>query len=229
MNIVITGAGKGIGFEIAKLFAKNKENSIIAISRTIDSLQSISKNNSNVIPLQFDLANFNNYQSDLLPEIEKHFNKIDILINNAGILVNKSFQSITSIDFNQTFDINIKSPFFLCQTLLSLMHSKTHIVNISSMGGFQGSAKFNGLSVYSASKGALAILTECMAEELKENGIKVNCLALGAVQTEMLSEAFPGYKAPLKPSEMAEFIADFAINGSKYFNGKIIPVSINTP
>jgi len=97
------------------------------------------------------------------------------------------------------------------------------------MGGFQGSAKFNGLSVYSASKGALAILTECMAEELKENGIKVNCLALGAVQTEMLSEAFPSYEAPLKPSEMAEFIVDFAINGSKYFNGKIIPVTLSNP
>jgi NAD(P)-dependent dehydrogenase (short-subunit alcohol dehydrogenase family) len=229
MNIIITGAGKGIGFEVVKLFAKNKEDTVIAISRTIDNLQSISKSISTVIPIQFDLANFNNYQSDLLSEIKKHFTKIDILINNAGFLVNQPFQNITSAHFNQTFDINIKSPFFLCQTLLPLMHSETHIVNISSMGGFQGSAKFNGLSVYSASKGALTILTECMAEELKENGIKVNCLALGAVQTEMLLEAFPGYEAPLKPSEMAEFIVDFAINGSKYFNGKIIPVSINTP
>jgi NAD(P)-dependent dehydrogenase (short-subunit alcohol dehydrogenase family) len=165
----------------------------------------------------------------LLPKIKKHFTKIDILINNAGFLVNQPFQKISSVDFDQTFDINIKSPFFLCQTLLPLMHSETHIVNISSMGGFQGSAKFNGLSVYSASKGALAILTECMAEELKENGIKVNCLALGAVQTEMLSEAFPGYAAPLKPFEMAEFIVDFAINGNKYFNGKIIPVTLSNP
>ena len=227
MNILITGAGKGIGFEIAKLFSGEKGNKIIGISRKTESLQSLAI--ENIFPIQFDLANFNNYQSDLLPEIKKHFTKIDILINNAGFLVNQPFQKISSIDFDKTFDINIKSPFFLCQTLLPLMHSKTHIVNISSMGGFQGSAKFNGLSVYSASKGALAILTECMAEELKENGIKVNCLALGAVQTEMLSEAFPSYEAPLKPSEMAEFIVDFAINGSKYFNGKIIPVTLSNP
>jgi NAD(P)-dependent dehydrogenase (short-subunit alcohol dehydrogenase family) len=97
------------------------------------------------------------------------------------------------------------------------------------MGGFQGSAKFKGLSLYSASKGALAILTECMAEEFKEKNINVNCLALGSVQTEMLAKAFPGYKAQSSPAEMAEFIANFALNAYKQINGKIIPVSASTP
>lgn len=97
------------------------------------------------------------------------------------------------------------------------------------MGGFQGSAKFAGLSAYSSSKAALSGLTECLAEELKPNGISVNCLAIGAVQTEMLSKAFPGYKAPLSPAEMAGFIQYFALNGHRYFNGKILPVSITTP
>jgi NAD(P)-dependent dehydrogenase (short-subunit alcohol dehydrogenase family) len=97
------------------------------------------------------------------------------------------------------------------------------------MGGIQGSAKFPGLSLYSAAKGAVAVLTEAMAEELKERGISVNCLAFGAVQTEMLARAFPGYQAPINPDQIANFVADFCINGQKYFNGKILPVSISTP
>jgi NAD(P)-dependent dehydrogenase (short-subunit alcohol dehydrogenase family) len=97
------------------------------------------------------------------------------------------------------------------------------------MGGFQGAAKFPGLSAYSSSKAALAGLTECLAEELKSKNISVNCLAIGAVQTEMLAKAFPGYKAPLKPNQMAEFICNFALTGHTYFNGKIIPVASTTP
>ena len=97
------------------------------------------------------------------------------------------------------------------------------------MGGFQGSSKFPGLSLYSASKGAVAVLTEAMAEEFKDEGISVNCLALGAVQTEMLEEAFPGYKAPLSADEMGKYIAGFALTGNRYFNGKILPVSVSTP
>jgi NAD(P)-dependent dehydrogenase (short-subunit alcohol dehydrogenase family) len=75
----------------------------------------------------------------------------------------------------------------------------------------------------------LACLTECLAEEFKEKNIAFNCLALGAVQTEMLVEAFPGYKAPLTAEEMAEFIMSFSLDGQKYLNGKIIPVSMSTP
>jgi NAD(P)-dependent dehydrogenase (short-subunit alcohol dehydrogenase family) len=83
--------------------------------------------------------------------------------------------------------------------------------------------------LYSASKGAVAVLTEAMAEEFKEKQIRVNCLAYGAVQTEMLAEAFPGYKAPLLPDDMAAFVSDFALNGHHFFNGKILPVSLSTP
>jgi NAD(P)-dependent dehydrogenase (short-subunit alcohol dehydrogenase family) len=109
------------------------------------------------------------------------------------------------------------------------MSSGSHIVNISSMGGFQGSAKYKGLSYYSASKAALACLTECLATEFTEFGISVNCLALGAVQTEMLDEAFPGYKAPVDAKQMAEFISGFALTGHKFFNGKILPVALGNP
>jgi NAD(P)-dependent dehydrogenase (short-subunit alcohol dehydrogenase family) len=72
-------------------------------------------------------------------------------------------------------------------------------------------------------------MTECMATEFSKSGISVNCLALGSVQTEMMELAFPGYKAPVKAFEMAGFIADFAVNGNKFFNGKILPVAVNNP
>lgn len=224
MNILITGAGKGIGLEIAKLFAENKHNTI-AISRNIKSLEEF--DNNLLHPISFDLTSDD--FSLLFAEINRSFKNIDVLINNAGLLVNKPFTDLTVSDFDNVFNTNVRAVFKLTQTLLPIFNKKSHIVNISSMGGVQGSSKFPGLSLYSASKGAISILTECLAEELKENEISVNALALGAVQTEMLEEAFPDYKAPLSASEMAKYIYDFALTGHKYYNGKILPISLSTP
>lgn len=224
MNVLVTGAGKGIGLELAKLFAENKHHTF-AISRNINSLKKIE--NNYLHPYSFDLTSGD--FSLLFEKINKSFKTIDILINNAGLLVNKPFQDLTISDFDNVFNTNVKSVFKLTQTLLPIFNKKSHIVNISSMGGVQGSSKFPGLSLYSASKGAVSILTECLAVELKENEISVNALALGAVQTEMLNKAFPGYKAPLSASEMAKYIYDFALTGNKYYNGKILPISISTP
>jgi len=97
------------------------------------------------------------------------------------------------------------------------------------MGGFQGSVKFPGLALYSASKGALSTLTEVLAAELSARKIAVNCLAIGSVQTPMLQEAFPGYKAPVTPESMAQLISWFALNANNWLNGKVIPVSLSTP
>lgn len=234
MNILITGASKGIGHEVAKKFASKTGNHVIVLSRNKALLDQLLKEcklenpRARISPLVFDLEN-GNYEKDLLEGVIDQFASLDLIINNAGLLINKPIHESTDEDFDRTFNVNVKSVFKLTKTLLPLLAESSHIVNISSMGGFQGSAKFPGLALYSASKGALAILTEAMAEEFKERKIKVNCLALGAVQTEMLAEAFPGYKAPVNPKEMARLITDFAINGSSFFNGKILPVSISTP
>jgi NAD(P)-dependent dehydrogenase (short-subunit alcohol dehydrogenase family) len=126
-------------------------------------------------------------------------------------------------------EINYFAPVTLIRTLFPLMRKGSHIVNISSMGGFQGSLKFDGLSCYSASKAAMACLTECLASEFSEPGIAVNCLAPGSVSTEMLSDAFPGYNAPVSAKDMGNFVAWFATNGGKFFNGKILPVALTTP
>ncbi len=234
MNIIITGASRGIGFELVKTLAKHKQNHIVAISRNGKALKELVAEcirlypDAKVTPYEFDLNQFEFYPF-IVQRLETFIHKCDILVNNAGKLVNKPFNKFTLSDFDDTFNVNIKSPFFLIQALLPLLNKGAHVVNISSIGGVQGSKKFPGLSAYSASKGALAIFTEALAEELAEQEIKVNCLALGAVQTEMFTKAFPGAKAMQNPAQIAHFIADFAITGQKYFNGKVIPVSMSVP
>jgi len=236
MNIIITGASRGIGYETAKIFAAETKNKIIAISRNIVNLNKLKSEsecinpNSQVVPLQFDLEKLDRYDV-LLKEIQRITDTVDILIHCAGAVVRKPYESISMSEAHQLFDVNFFAPAQLTQLLLPLLgkQNRSHVLNISSIGGFQGSKKFGGLSYYSASKAALACLTECLAEEYKNQPIAFNCLALGAVQTEMLAEAFPGYKAPLEALEMAQFIADFALTGHQFFNGKILPVSMSTP
>lgn len=235
MNIVITGASKGIGFEIAKHIAAENDHTIVAIARSEENLKSL-KNaclhenfKSKVIPIQFDLGVLNGIETLLVKQILSHISTVDILINNAGTLINKPFEDTSLEDIQETVSTNYLAPSLLIKALIPHFTSRAHIVNISSMGGFQGRSKYSGLSTYSSSKGAIAILTECLAEEYKASGIHFNCLALGSVNTEMFKTAFPNQTAALEPSEMGKFIADFALNHGKYFNGKIIPVSSTTP
>ncbi len=222
MNIIITGASRGIGFETAKKLAKVHK--VYCLSRNIEPLLALK--NDNIIPISFDLVTFDHHQLDA---VFKTVDSIDVIINNAGLLVNKPFMDITPIELQNMYSVNVTSPFRLIQYFYPKLTKTAHIVNISSMGGVQGSAKFPGLSGYSSSKGAMTILTECLAEEFKETGVRVNCLALGAVQTEMLEEAFPGYQAPFSPEKMANYVADFAINGKDFFNGKVMNVAVSTP
>ena len=233
MNIIITGASRGIGYHAAISLADNCGNNILAIARSEEKLIELKNKveaehpSSNLEYIVFDF--FKGDFAALENEIGKHFKQIDILINNAGSLVVKPFLEITSDDFDQSFGVNIKAAFRLSQISVSLMKEGAHIVNVSSMGGVQGSVKFSGLSVYSASKGAVSVFTESLAAELMEKGIKVNALAFGAVDTEMLRSAFPDYKAPLSAEEMGEYLAEFACGGARYYNGKVLPVSVSTP
>ena len=234
MNIIITGTSRGIGFELVKVLSKHKLNQIVAISRNGKALKDLlaackqMQTDTRVTVYEFDLNQFEFYPF-LVQRLETFIHKCDILINNAGRMINKPFQKIEPADFDDVYNVNVKSLFFLTQALLPMMNKGGHIVNIGSMGGIGGSKKFAGLSAYSSSKGAVSILTEMLAEELSEMEISVNCLALGAVQTEMFGKAFPGMKAPLTPQQMAIYIADFAISGHKYMNGKVIPVALSVP
>lgn len=231
MNIVITGASSGIGREIALRLAGESQNRIYAVARNIKALNSLAdgSENGNIIPVIMDIAGDRSLLRELKKRISDEAGRVDILINNAGYLVNKPFEEHTEDEILSIVTVNFTSAAILTAELLPLMGKGSHVVNIGSMGGFQGSLKFPGLSWYSASKGALAIMTECLAAEYADRGISFNCLCPGAVQTEMFGKAFPGYSAPVTPAGMAVFIADFAVNGNKYFNGKILPVALSVP
>ena len=237
MNILITGASQGIGYEVCRLFAEIPESIIIAIARNKQRLKQLQDEcstrnpDSRVIPVAFDLEKIVNQSENITDIVLQHFNHIDILINNAGFLINKPFTDISLQEARKIYDMNLFVPALLIKELLQYMGKKgvSHVINISSMGGFQGSSKYPGLSYYSSSKAALASITECLASEYKDTRIYFNCLALGSVQTEMFARAFPGHKAQLMPAEMARFVVDFAINGYKHIRGKIIPVSISNP
>ena len=222
-TLLVTGASRGVGFEICKQAAANGH-TVIALSRNISPLKGI----PNIHPFSVDLSNELEVV-DFVKEISSSFKSIDVLINNAGSLINKPFLEISSSDFEAVFKVNVFAVASLTRLMLPMMNAKGHVLNITSMGGVQGSAKFPGLSAYSSSKGALVILTELLAEEYKESGPSFNALALGAVQTEMLEEAFPGYKAPVSAVQMAEYIIDFALKGHQFYNGKVLPISSSTP
>lgn len=226
-TIVIVGSSRGIGKAIVDLFAKDQSLKIYALSRDEEQMRKQFSTYSNVECKAYDLTT-NDYAKQL-EHIFSNAGKIDILINNAGYLVNKPFEELTHRDFDRSYQVNVIGVMETVQVLLSKMEHGAHIVNISSMGGFQGTVKFPGLAAYSTSKAALVSFTELFAEEFKHTEIKMNCLCLGAVQTEMLHEAFPGYEALVSPEQMAEYICNFALTAHQWMNGRIIPVSLTTP
>ncbi len=224
-NVIITGTSRGIGFEMAQLFA-NEGHQVLALSRNENAITELK--HKNIISFPFDIT-----KKEDLKRVDDYLNTnweaVDILINNAGRLLNKPFLETSSEAFETVYKVNVFGVANLTKLVLPRMPKNGHVVTISSMGGVQGSMKFPGLSAYSSSKGAVITLTELWAEEFKETGPSFNVLALGAVQTEMLEEAFPGYKAPTTALEMATYITEFALRGHKMYNGKLLQVSNSTP
>ncbi|NMH25638.1 SDR family NAD(P)-dependent oxidoreductase [Flavobacterium solisilvae] len=223
-NIIITGTSRGIGYELALQFA-NAGHQVLAISRKIP--QALIEN-ENITCLSVDLSNENDLTS-VENFLTNSWKKVDVIIHNAGSLVNKPFAQLSQADFENVYKVNVFGVANLTRIALPFLQKGSHVVSISSMGGIQGSMKFPGLAAYSSSKGAVITLSELLAEEYKEQGIAFNVLALGAVNTEMLQEAFPGYEAPISPKEMSDYIFNFALTGHKFYNGKVLQVSSTTP
>ncbi len=224
-HIIITGTSRGIGFELAKLFA-NSGHKVLALSRNEKPILDLKL--KNITAFSFDLSDVEDYKK-VEDFITSNWQRVDVLINNAGALINKPFSETTLGDFESIYKANVFGVAEMTRIVVPYMNKESHVVTISSMGGVQGSMKFPGLAAYSSSKGAVITLSELLAEEYKETGPSFNVLALGAVQTEMLEEAFPGYKAPTTALEMAQYIFDFSLNGNKYYNGKLLQVSNSTP
>ncbi len=221
-TILITGTSSGIGHQICIQAAKMNYY-VISVSRNIEPLKDI----GGIESFAIDITNKDSVD-EFIANLKSRKIKIDILINNAGYLVSELFGDTTYDSFKKTFDVNVFGLAEITRSLIPIINSDGHVINISSIGGVNGSKKFPGLSVYSSSKAAVIALTEVLAEE-HQNGPSFNVLALGAVQTKMLKEAFPDYNADTKPEEMAKYILDFAINGNKLFNGKLISVSNSNP
>ena len=224
-NIIITGTSRGIGFELVQIFVK-KGHRVLALSRNEKPVKELHLDN--VDSFAFDLGKPEDYEK-VEHFIKTNWMQVDVLINNAGTLLNKPFVETTMNDFEQVYKTNVFGVAELTRIVLPFITNDGHVVTISSMGGVQGSMKFPGLAAYSSSKGAIITLTELLAEEYKETGPSFNVLALGAVQTEMLAEAFPDYQAPTTALQMAQYIAEFALNGNKFYNGKLLQVSNSTP
>ena len=223
-NIIITGTSRGIGYELALQFA-NAGHQVLAISRNTP--QTLMEQ-PNVSCLSLDIS----VAEDLI-QVEKFiaqtWKKVDVLLHNAGSLLHRPFDQISTEEFQSVYKVNVFAVAELTKICIPFMQKGSHVVTISSMGGIQGSTKFAGLAAYSSSKGAVITLSEVLAEEYKERGIGFNVLALGAVNTEMLQEAFPGYEAPISAKEMADYIFNFALTGNAYYNGKVLQVSSSTP
>lgn len=223
-NVIITGSSRGIGFEMAKLFA-DEGHQVLALSRNNTPIAAL--NHKNISSFSFDLSK----EADLkkLEDFLEDWQTVDVLINNAGKLLNKPFLESSAAEFEAVYKVNVFGVASVTKIVVPKMPKQGHVVTISSMGGVQGSMKFPGLSAYSSSKAAVITLTELWAEEFKETGPSFNVLALGAVQTEMLEEAFPGYQAPTTALEMANYIKGFALSGNTLYNGKLLQVSSSTP
>ena len=221
-TIVVTGTSSGIGHQICIQAAKMNFH-VISVSRNIEPLKDI----GGIESFAIDITNKDSVD-EFITNLKSKKIKIDILINNAGYLVSELFGDTTYDSFKKTFDVNVFGLAEITRSLIPIINSDGHVINISSIGGVNGSKKFPGLSAYSSSKAAVIALTEVLAEE-HQNGPSFNVLALGAVQTKMLKEAFPDYNVETKPQEMAKYILDFAINGNKLFNGKLISVSNSNP
>lgn len=229
MNIIVNGGTRGIGREIVLELSRDPANKIIVTGRTEKALKSLSSSSENIHAVKLDLNSSDKSFKPLLNIVNQYFACVDILINNAGLLRARRFADTEEKEARLMMETNFFGPALLIRKLKPFMAKGSHIINISSMGGFQGSLKFDGLAYYSAAKAAISCLSECLALEFADSKISVNCLALGAVQTEMFEESFPGYVAPVTAKEMAGFISYFAKNGHNFFNGKVLPVAVSTP
>lgn len=217
-RFLITGASRGIGRETA-LSLLEIGHEVHATSRT-----------------HCELIGCTTYTLDYtVPESRAQFSSklngllFDGLILNAGALVNRPFRELSPSDFDLMAAANWSGHALLVQALLPNLAPGAHVVFISSMGGYQGASKYPGLLAYATSKMAMAGLAESMQSELGPEGFSFNALCLGAVQTEMLAEAFPGYEAPVDPQTMGSSIAHFAVNGHKTQAGQVIAWAKSNP
>ncbi|MBQ3226086.1 MAG: 3-oxoacyl-ACP reductase FabG [Clostridia bacterium] len=232
-NVLITGASRGIGAACAKLFAKNGFRVFVNYIKNKELAEAVCAEcrafGVDAISIGADIS-VPTAVNAMFSEIENRYGGVDILINNAGIAQQLLFSDITEADWNRMFDVNVKGTYLCSQAALPhMIHQKCgSIVNLSSMWGLVGaSCEVH----YSAAKAAVIGFTKALAKELAPSGIRVNCVAPGAVNTEMnahLSKediALLCDETPLgriaSAEEIAEAIYFLAVNSS-FTTGQIL-------
>jgi|SRR6056297_1033244 len=226
-SVCITGASKGLGLALVRAFASKTDRKVLAVTRNPETLKNaVGKNGNRIEIVGADICTTKG--RDAIYDALETCGGLSVLIHNAGKLSFKPFLEIGGAELEEVYRVNVFAPYLLTQKLFPLFN-KAHIINISSIGGVEGSLKFGGLSAYSSSKAALNCLTEMWSEEFKETEHSFNCLALGSVETEMFREAFPGVSAASTPEGMANYIVQFAETAPDVMRGKIISLSKSNP
>jgi 3-oxoacyl-[acyl-carrier protein] reductase len=231
---LITGAGRGIGAATAQLLAQHGAR-VICVSRTESQLKTIVDEINSTSPkysadyIQCDVSNANDV-SNVYTKLHEKGHKVDVLVNAAGVIFVEPVESITEAQWDTTFNVNAKGSFLMAQHAFKDMAELGggSIVNISSLAGIRGLEKFPGFCAYTASKHAVVGLTESLAAEGKAHNIRVNCIAPGAVDTQMLQEAAPGLKTDAKPADIAKsilFLAD--TSQAPHISGTIMEIFSN--
>jgi len=208
--VVITGGGGGIGRATVKALAMEGAkialcggNNIEKLAKTADIAKECG---ADVFVLPGNLTE-SCFLNSCIEKIVNHFGQIDILINNAGIALNKPFEETTQEELDNIFNINVKVPFILCQKVLPYLRKSGHatIINISSVVGHKG---YVNQAAYAASKHALLGFSKSLANEVYTQNIRVHTICPGGVYTDMVKIARPDLTGEdmIKPEEIADII-----------------------
>lgn len=234
--VVVTGGSRGIGKACCLEFAKQGTKIIFTYNKSKDEAEGlsseISKIGSDSLMLQVDIRNFDQCRQFSETVLDK-FNGIDILINNAGIIKDSSILMMQQKDWLDVIDTNLNGTFNITKSfIVTFMKQKQgSIINISSLSGVIGLPRQVN---YSASKGGIVSFTRALAKEVASFNIRVNCIAPGFIQTDMLKGLKDEYiskvipQIPLQrfgtPEEVAKVALFLAGDEANYITGQVIKV-----
>lgn len=223
--VVVTGASSGIGRATAAMFARRGAR-VAVFARSMEKLRALAaEHGDRMIAVAGDVADEEAIER-LFHDVEARFGDCDILVNNAGMIHPKPLVDTTAEEWDRLLDVNLRGVYLASRRALHAMIERRSgaIVNVASISGVIGPEKFSGYVSYCASKGAVIAMTEALAAEVRDFGVRVNCVSPGAVDTPMWERAGGGAAASMTPEEIAETILFLASDRSRPMNGQNLHV-----